>query len=366
HRTLRGPYTGVGNLLRQLVPPIYQQHPEHVTTHVVEILSLAPELSSFLSTSQQTLTSLAIPVERTRFYSRLRTLRLTHGIINFLKGCISLGIYDHLALYFDNVQAADTLDQELLGVLLRRADPETLTVILASTPDPLPDALQTTCLSYTEQVRVEPLSRDASTKCLPDAWQDWLLEHGQHWSGVYEPLRDLTALLTAHAPHGESFAESIRTLVEQAPVEQRASWARAYINSDCTDDNVLESSAYHLLDTGTRQHWHDERAETLEQQEQWSLCLGAIPYHREHGSSPAELGAKALQAALDYAINIGYYEATVDFGYRGRAVIDWTTQFPYYWTFTTKNTTSLAALGRAEEAEKLYIEARALTSSFSI
>jgi len=366
HRTLRGPYTGAGSLLRQLVPVIYQQHPEYVTAHIVEILSLAPELSSFLSTSQQTLTALAIPEERTRFYSRLRTLRLTHGIIDFLKGCISLGIYDHLSLYFDNVQAADTLDQELLSVLLRRADPETLTVIISSTSDPFPDVLQAACLSYAKQVHAEQLRGQASAQGLPNGWQAWLVEHEQPWSGVYEPLQEHAELLAANSPHGATFAEGIQNLVEQAPVELRASWARAYIDSDCANDNPLEMSAYHLLDIETRQQWHDERAETLEKQEQWSLRLGAIPYHREYGSSPSNLGAKALQEALDYCINMGYYEATVDFGYRGRAVVDWITQLQYYWTFTTKCTTSLAALGRAEEAEKLYIEARALTSNFTI
>src|SRR6185312_10699596 len=46
--------------------------------------------------------------------------------------------------------------------------------------------------------------------------------------------------------------------------------------------------------------------------------------------------------------------------------IDWEEQSQYYWTFTTKNTTSLAALGRPEEAEGLYDEARALMSEPSI
>ena len=98
-----------------------------------------------------------------------------------------------------------------------------------------------------------------------------------------------------------------------------------------------------------RQQWHDERAEMSEQQDQWSLHLGAIPYHRERGQDPAHAGAKALQDGLDYRINMGYYEATIDFGQRGRAVIDWEKQQAYYWTFTTKITTSLAALERAKK-----------------
>lgn len=371
HCLLRGPYTGTGNLLRQLVLDIHQRCPELVEKHIVEILSLAPESGSFLSASQQTLTSLAIPTERTRFYSRLRTLRLAHGIVDFLKGCISSGVYEHFALYFENVQAADPLDQELLAVLLRRADPTTLAITIGTTPDPLPDELQKACQTYTEQVQVKPFFNKTSSQLLEDwriprAWQNWLLEQEQGWLGICEPLQNLATLLAAHAPERETVAEGMHKLVERAPVEMRQQWAKTFINSDCTSDTMLESIAYEILDAEVRQNWHDERAETLEQQGQRSLRLGAIPYHREHGASPSERGAKALQEALNYCINMGYYEATIDLGYRGRAVIDWATQQQYYWTFTTKNTTSLAALERAEEAEQLYIEARALTTSFSV
>src|SRR5882724_11024540 len=102
---------------------IYLRYPDHVKAHAIEILSIAPELRSTVTISRETLTSLAIPGERTRFYSRLRTLRLAHGLCDFLTGCISLGIFEHLTLFFDSVQAAESLDHELIGVLLRRADP---------------------------------------------------------------------------------------------------------------------------------------------------------------------------------------------------------------------------------------------------
>ena len=63
---------------------------------------------------------------------------------------------------------------------------------------------------------------------------------------------------------------------------------------------------------------------------------------------------------------MGFYEATVDFGKRGRALIDWQAEPDLWWTFTTKMTTSLAALGRAAEAEELYNEARASSASASV
>lgn len=362
----RGPYTGTCTLLRQLVPEVYRQFPEHVRAHAVEILSIAPELRSTFSVSHETLTSLAIPEERTRFYSHTRTLRLAHGIIDFLKGCLSLKIYSHLSLYFENVQAADTLDQEFLSVLLRRADPATLTVIIGTTCDPLPEQLQTALSDHTHQIRVVPQDADEYLQLLqtwqfPQVWQSWLLKHTEGWPEEYEPLRDLSQYLETSMPQGETFALGMQAISEQVPAEQNVAWAQAFIASDCTNDSMLERLAYQSLDVSTRQRWHDERADWLERQHEWSLKLGAIPYHRERGSSPANQGAAALQEALDYCINMGYYEATVDFGYRGRAVVNWTEQERYYWIFTTKTTTSLAALGRPEEAEKLYNEARALS-----
>ena len=63
---------------------------------------------------------------------------------------------------------------------------------------------------------------------------------------------------------------------------------------------------------------------------------------------------------------MGFYDATVDLGTRGRALVDWSAQPDLWWTFTTKMTTSLAALGRAEEAEALYDEARAVSDNASV
>ncbi len=371
HRYLRGSYTGTGTLLRQLVPEVYLQLPEHVQAHAVEILSLAPELRELFSVPYETLTSLAVPAERTRFYSRTRTLRLAHGIIDFLKGCLDQGVYEHLTLYFDNVHQADPLDQELLGVLLRRADPATLTVVLGTTIEPLPAALQTALTTYTRQVEAQPLESSTYLQLLqrwqfPEAWQTCLLKQSDGWAEEYEPLRDCLSLLQSHAPQGETFEQGMQTLCEQASAEQRAVLAQAFLASDCTSERLLERLAYQRLDASTRQQWHDKRADHLEHQQEWSLKLGAIPYHRERGSAPSERGATALQAALDYSIDIGYYEATVDFGYRGRALINWAEQETYYWIFTTKATTSLAALGRPEEAEKLYDEVRAFSTNPSI
>lgn len=368
HHNHRGPYTGVGELLRQLVPAVYPRCPDHANAHAIEILSTAPELKSLLSASTETLTSLAIPEERTRFYSRLRTLRLAHGLIDFLKGCVSLGIYDHLAILFENVHAADVLDQEFISALLRRADAQHITVAVGTTEDTLPQPIASALFRYAHHVRLAPLTKEERQQQLqnwsiPSEWKEWLVQHSAGWHGEWEPLKALTVELTRLHPEGSSFEEGIQRLAEQSTPETRRALAQAYITSNCTSDSLLEIIAYRLLDLSTCQAVHDAQAKELEKLEQWSLKLGAIPYHYEHGREPDLRGAKALKIALDYCINMGYYEATIDLGYRGRKIIDWEKQPDYYWVFTTKSTTSLTALERSEEVEGLFDETRTTTTS---
>jgi tetratricopeptide (TPR) repeat protein len=301
HRNHRGPYTAVGTVLRAVVPVALEQDPDLVSRHDVELLSVAPELRTLAPATKETLTSLAVPEERTRFYSRLRTLRLTHGVIEFLRDHV-VGLGDGpRSLVLVDVSEADPTDAEFVAVALRRLDPALLTLVVCTGTGELP-----------------------------------------------EPLAD--ALKTYAVPVTGATAE--QRVVVGDPVEL----ATAYVDSDGTDDRPELLAAYQGLAAETRARLHDDRADALVALGEMSLELGAIPWHRERGSDPAGAGAAALRVALDYCIDIGYYDATVDFGVRGRAVIDWSAQFELWWIFTTKMTTSLAALGRPEEAEDLYVE----------
>ena len=53
--------------------------------HDIELLSVAPELQGIVPNSRQTLTSMALPAERTRFYARLRTRRIANGLVEFVR-----------------------------------------------------------------------------------------------------------------------------------------------------------------------------------------------------------------------------------------------------------------------------------------
>src|SRR5262245_31072070 len=84
HRRLRGPYTAAGSLLRELVPEIQRRRPDLVARHDVEILTVAPELAGSVTATRDTLTSLAAPDERTRFYPRAHATRVAHGLTELL------------------------------------------------------------------------------------------------------------------------------------------------------------------------------------------------------------------------------------------------------------------------------------------
>ncbi|HVQ90812.1 MAG TPA: tetratricopeptide repeat protein [Mycobacteriales bacterium] len=315
YRRLRGPYTAAGTMLRVLVPEALRRWPDLVAAHDVEILTVAPELRSVVPASRETLTSLAVPSERTRFYSRLRTLRLAHGLTEFLR--------DHLrrldagphSLLIEGAEHADSTDQELLAVLLRRLDPALLTLAIGTGTRPGPGP------------------------------------------GLAEALRRHAVELTPAA---------VPALPRPAGVVDAVRLAQRYVDSDGTSDESRLRAAYHGLEPAHRARLHDERAAELESRDELSLLLGAVPYHRERGSDPAGVGAQALRFALDYCIDHGFYEATVDCGHRGRRLVDSSTQLEMWWAYTTKMTTSLAALGRAQEAEDLYDEARASSTSPSV
>ncbi|GAA2997311.1 tetratricopeptide repeat protein [Actinokineospora diospyrosa] len=294
HRRLRGPYTATGTMLRAVVP---HADPDLVRRHEIELFSAAPELRETVTGARETLTSLAVPKERTRFYSRLRTQRMAHGIVEFLHAHLAGSAPRSLVVL---AAEADRTDLEFLSALLRRTDPAVLTVVVCDTGEP----------------PGEPLAAD-------------LAEH--------------TTFHEVTAPRLESTVD-----------------ARLFVAADCVSDDPGLVAAYERLSPAERAELHDRRAEELAARGEFSLTLGAIPYHRQHGSDPAVKGADALAHALNHCLDMGYYHATIELGQRGRTVVD-VSDLARWWVFTTKMTTSLAALNRPREAEALYTEILAET-----
>lgn len=304
HRRLRGPYTGAGSLVRALVPGAHERRPDLVRAHAIEILSTAPELKDRIGAAPETLTSLAVPEERTRIYAAARTRRLAHGLVEFLHSYTNLRESGRLSLCFLDVDEADHTDQEFLAILLRRTQCTKISVTVGSRGGDLPDELVSALARYA--TRFTPAGTAAATRA----------------------SRDQGELLST------------------------------YIASDGTCDDPDALAAYEAADPGLRARLHDERAAVLLHEGDWSLRLGAVPYHLERGTDPAGAGGEALHEAVYYAAGLGLWHAVLDYGTRARAVID-PEQAERYWDFSGKMSSALALLGRTREAETLYLEVRA-------
>jgi tetratricopeptide (TPR) repeat protein len=138
--------------------------------------------------------------------------------------------------------------------------------------------------------------------------------------------------------------------------------ARAYVESDGTTDHPAEIAAYESTELAQRQRWHDERAEFLEQRDDYGSRLGAIPYHRAHGRFARTLGAAAYARATEYLTDVGYYEAAIRIGDLGRALIDRETQFREHRSLFVEQDVPLLMSRRTEQALAVYEEQRAFTA----
>ncbi|GAA2092597.1 hypothetical protein GCM10009801_59200 [Streptomyces albiaxialis] len=311
HRRLRGPYTGVGALVRALVPAAHAADPALPRAHTIEILTVAPELHALIGAAPATLTALAVPVERTRLYAPTRTRRIAHGITEFLHSWARLAPGGApLTLAFTRVDEADHTDQEFLAILLRRSrtGPLRITVHTRGDGGDLPGELRG---ALAEHTRCTPLDVRAGTR-----------------------------------PTGEG--------------RSRDALARAFVASDCTGEDPAEREAYDALraaEPDAAVALHEGRAAEL--REVPGAFLGALPYHLERGSSRGRAG-EALREAADFAVERGFYHALYDYGVRGREFTDPRTETVQYWQIATKATTALAVLGQYEEAEDLYLDLRCM------
>ncbi len=177
HRSRRGPYTAAGTWLRQLVPTAVTEHPDLVRRHEIEILAAAPELEAMVPATRETLASLAVPTERTRFHTRLRTGRMAHGLAEFLRELARRSAAPQ-ALVLENVHAADATDLELIEILLRRIDPDELLIVVGSSE-------QSPHTTHTAPVDHEKSSISARDQ----VWADGTLDESEAYHQLTESLR---------------------------------------------------------------------------------------------------------------------------------------------------------------------------------
>ncbi|MEV4248993.1 tetratricopeptide repeat protein [Streptosporangium canum] len=308
HRRLRGPYTAAGTLIRSIAAEALALRPELGPAHNIELLTSTPELAGVVPSAWSTLEWSVGEKERTRFYSRLHTLNVSNGLAEFLRDYLAAAGGGPRTLVLENIHQADPTDQEFAAVLLRRSDLGQLTVVVGTGPDPVADPPGEIAVS-------------------------------------------LASVLAAHAE----------------PVDCPASPASAvgdawdYVAGDGTGDDPELLAAYERLPREERARLHDERAALLAGRGEFSLLLGAVPYHAEHGSDPRGAGLDAIRKALQHCKDIGLYQAAVELGLRARAIVDRPAQEELWWYFTNSTSTCMASLGRADEANAIYDEARGVT-----
>ncbi|MGW0765591.1 tetratricopeptide repeat protein [Streptomyces sp. NPDC002676] len=306
HRRLRGPYGGTAELLTRIVPAVQSADPGLVKAHDIELLSVAPAVEHAVQPSRETLTSVAIPEERTRFYGPGRTRRLAHGVVEFLNAYAASHAPHLVTVSFDAVHEADATEQELLAILLRRADPARLRVVIGTDGAELPE-------------RAAELGR---------------------------ALRRYAVHLAA--PARPAFED------DRTPGEL----ARAFVESDGTSESLAQKAAYDAAEPGVRAALHDARAAVLELADATEFRLGALPYHRALGTDPGGAGLRALIDAAGRCVDMGYYHAVLELGGRARELADPERQEEQYCVISTRLTSALAVLGQADRAGEIYFDLR--------
>jgi len=323
HRRLRGPYTAAGTVLRLIGPDALRRRPELGPRHHVVIQQTTPELRVAVPDMGFDIASMV--EHQTRFLARIHTLRLSHGLCDFIQGYLA-ALEEPRTLVVSNLQHADPTDLEFMAVLLRRMDPARLTVVactgageVADPPGPIPVSIGAALAAYATPVAA----------AAPDS------------GDTGEPEPDLD---------GAEVAEL----------------ARRFVVSDGISDDQWLVAAYHRLPPAQRAALHDERAAALTALGEPSLLLGAVPYHAEHGSDPAGAGARAVRQAQQQCRLFGFYHAAAELGLRGRRLVDRDTDWERWWKFTSDTIVCLSSAGRADETAALIEEVRQLSQSPTI
>ena len=301
HRRLRGPYTGVDTVLRALLPEAHRRWPDLVEEHRVALLYGMPELAHIIGPPPRTLADDAPYEERTRFFGAGWVRCMSQGIVGFLlEHTRRVRRSTPFEIVFEEAHAAEETTQELIALLLRRADPRVLRVVVSAGAAPLSAELR----DALADVDVRPAPSDG------------------------EPPADT------------------RTDAERAA---------QYVAGDCTDEDPRTVDAYTRTDPRTRALLHDRRADSLEQTATWGIRMGALAHHREHGGDPAGAGRTALLAAQRHAVATGFSAAVVDLGLRGRALSDPAVHQHDYWEFTREAAAACIPVGRLEQSMELYL-----------
>jgi tetratricopeptide (TPR) repeat protein len=137
--------------------------------------------------------------------------------------------------------------------------------------------------------------------------------------------------------------------------------AQRYIDSDGTSTNPADRAAYDALGEADRRARHSRRAA-----ERIALAvpgeqLGAIPWHLERGENPADATTWLIEGQ-NQAFREGFYDAALDLGRRGRALMSWDDDARMHNYLTKRVIAALTYLGQCDEAMRVIDEHRRTTT----
>ncbi|MFJ8208472.1 tetratricopeptide repeat protein [Streptomyces sp. NPDC096033] len=319
HRRLRGPYTAAGTLLRLLAPAALERRPELAGRHYIELQESTPELAPLVPPVTHHIEEQSTAGEVSRYPARLHSLRVAHGIVDFLLTALADAERGPRTLVVENVQHADVTDQEFLAAALRRIPPELLTLVLCTGTAELLDPPGFPSLSLPDALAAHTTKTAADDDAVP-------------------------------APATDTGPEAVRR----------------YVQGDCTDDDPALAAAYEALPEAARTALHDARAAELAEraeEREPSLRLGALPFHLVRGSDRDGAGVEALRAAMLRCKYLGFYHLAAELGDEGRRLTDPERRPEPWWIFIRESGVCLAAAGRPDESAVLQEEARTATQS---
>jgi tetratricopeptide (TPR) repeat protein len=163
-----GPWAGLSDLLRSVLPRIERENPTLLQRHAGELTLVLPTLRRRLTVQNPTLTDLAVPEEKVRNYPTDRAFRIVHGLIDLFaawKGGLDAPPW---VVVCDNFEDAGRLVRMFFPELIRRrGEVLNLTLVLTAEPGtPEPAWLS----GEFERIHVRPRMRRAA-KPLPEPRQ---------------------------------------------------------------------------------------------------------------------------------------------------------------------------------------------------
>jgi tetratricopeptide (TPR) repeat protein len=357
HRNRRGPFTAAGGLIRAIIDDAASATPDLVATHLLTLLSVAPEICGCVDVPADVRQALIVSREGN---PPSWTHRTANGATDFILGYFERERTSSRTAVFTNVDDADPTDQEFISLLLRRADPRNLRLCICTTSDRLGPPLAAALEQYARRRRRKTAGSGISE--VPTGWAAWLAACGLSDGMAAGLWRDLSIYGHRSEFPPRSLESFLDDSIADLSASDRDALALAHVNADGTSHRVLAEHVYRRLPAAERKAMHLARAAALVGLGEPSLSLGAIPFHHEQAGEDAETLLTASRSCLDMA----YYDAALDWSVRGRRMLSRTPRGKTYGDLTRNMLFALLLLGRYDEVAALCEDLLSQSDDFAL